>query len=154
MVCCHIRVHVVPNTTEDCKVKLYKDGILAPALILLMVATLLIAHACASVGKRHDSSIGNVMYDTNPLMYQAAYIAQGDNAVTNVDGNLNMRLAPLGTYMLYDESVLFCGLPVDMFRGKKEPFVLTYERAARRVVRGLGCHTLVRVDSMQAEKVQ
>jgi hypothetical protein len=106
------------------------------------------------VGKKQSNSIGSVAYTENPLMYQAGYIAQGGDAIANVDGNLNIRIKPLETYMLYDESILFCGLPTDMFNGKTEPFLLTYERVAHRQVRGVGCHELVAVHSLKTEKIQ
>lgn len=90
-------------------------------------------------------------YDANPLMYQAVYLATTPDAVSNIDGNLNLRVKPLGTYMLYDESVLLCGLPIDKFKGKSEPFVLTYERVSHHSVQGIGCHNLVRVDEIRTK---
>ena len=67
---------------------------------------------------------------------------------------VNVRINPLGTYMLYDESVLFCGLPVDKFQGVTEPFVMAYERVARRTVQGIGCHALISVHSLKTEKMK
>jgi hypothetical protein len=130
-------------------VKGYLIGVALVAVVFLLTSA---AH-CA-VGKKQSNSLGSVMYAENPLMYQAGFIAQGSDSVSDVDGNLNIRINPLETYMLYDESVLFCGLPVDMFQGKTEPFVLTYERVAHRQVRGVGCHELVAVHSLKTEKIQ
>ena len=110
--------------------------------------------ASGAVGTRHDNSLGVPMYTSNPLAYLAGSIATNQDALTNVDGNLNIRIKPLETYMLYDESILFCGLPTDMFNGKTEPFLLTYERVAHRQVRGVGCHELVAVHSLKTEKIQ
>ena len=92
------------------------------------------------------------MYTSNPLMYVAGSIATNQDALTNVDGNLNIRMSPLGTYMLYDESVLFCGLPIDKFQGITEPFVITYERVSHRSVQGIGCHVLVDVTSLKPKE--
>ena len=130
-------------------VKGYLIGVALVAVVFLLTSA---AH-CA-VGKKQSNSLGSVMYAENPLMYQAGYIAQGGDAIANVDGNLNIRIKPLETYMLYDESILFCGLPTDMFNGKTEPFLLTYERVAHRQVRGVGCHELVAVHSLKTEKIQ
>ena len=58
----------------------------------------------------------------------------------------------MGTYMLFDEAILFCGLPVEKFKGITEPFVLTYKRTASRIVQGIGCHMLVRVDSIKPKE--
>ena len=117
------------------------------AIVLLLCTGL----AYCSVSTKHENSLGTVMYDSNPLMYIAGSLAI-DKAVTEVDGNLNLRIKPLGTYMLYDESILFCGMPVDKFQGITEPFVLTYRRQASRNVQGIGCHDLLRVDSAKGAK--
>jgi hypothetical protein len=121
---------------------------------LVVVVLLLTSAAHCAVGKKQVNSLGSVAYTENPLMYQAGFIAQGGDAITNVDGNLNIRIKPLETYMLYDESVLFCGLPVDMFNGKTEPFLLTYERIAHRQVRGVGCHVLVDVSEIKQKRIR
>jgi hypothetical protein len=78
-------------------------------------------------------------------MYEAV---QTIAEVTEVDGNLNMRVKPVGTYMLYDDIVLLCGLPIEKFSGIKEPFLMTYERRAHHMTRGVACHDLLRVDSI------
>jgi hypothetical protein len=77
-------------------------------------------------------------------MYNAGSIVE----VANKDGNLNLRFKPLGTYSLYDESVLLCGLPVDKFQGIQDPMLLTYDRVSHHAVEGVGCHDLVRVDNV------
>jgi len=123
---------------------------------LFLAIVLYAASAHATTSKHSETTCwlpeGCVtQYTSNPLMYQAANLATTPDAVANVDGNLNLRIKPLGTYMLYDESLLFCGMPIDKFRGKTEPFVLTYERVAHRTVQGLGCHVLVRVDQVTPE---
>ena len=87
-------------------------------------------------------------YTENPLMYQMGSVAEA----SNVDGNLNLRFQPTGTYALYDENILLCGLPVDMFRNSGKVIVLTYKRQASRLIEGVGCHELVRVTSVEAEK--
>lgn len=121
---------------------------------LVVVVFLLASAAHCAVGKKQSNSLGSIAYTENPMMYQAGYIAQGGDAVANVDGNLNIRIKPLDTYMLYDESVLLCGLPMDMFQGKTEPFVLVYKRQASKTVQGVGCHTLVAIHSLKTEKIQ
>jgi len=116
---------------------------------LTIVVFILASTAHCAVGKKHDNSIGSVMYTENPLMYQAVELSSAPGFISNVDGNLNLRVKPLGTYMLYDESVLFCGMPLDKLRNLRgDRFVLTYERVAHHTVQGLGCHNLVRADSI------
>ena len=102
---------------------------------------------CSTTGNKHGSSLGVPMLQDNPLMYTAGSLAEQDS-VTTVDGNLNLRIHPLGTYMLFDQSVLLCGMPTDKFKGVTQPFVLVYERQAHRAVRGIGCHELVEAYSL------
>jgi hypothetical protein len=119
---------------------------------LVFVLFLLLTVCYGTTTSNSKNSLGAVQYSENPLMYLAATLAQTDGAVTNVDGNLNLRLKPLGTYMLYDESLLLCGMPLDKFQGVTEPFVLTYERVAHRTVQGIGCHELIRADSIKPKE--
>ena len=86
-----------------------------------------------------------MQYDVNPLMYEAV---QTIAEVTEVDGNMNLRVKPVRTYMFYDDIVLLCGMPIDKFSGVTEPFLMTYERAAHHRVRGVACHDLLQVNSI------
>ena len=86
-------------------------------------------------------------------MTASVTLATTPDAVTQIDGNLNLRVRPVGTYMLYDEAVLFCGMPIDKFEGITEPFLLTYERVSHHSVQGIGCHVLVNVSEIK-RKVQ
>ncbi len=124
--------------------------------VIAVIAMLwaLAAYSRAAVMTKHENSLGVVQYTSNPLMYVAGSLASTSDAVANVDGNLNLRVKPLGTYMLYDESILFCGMPLEKFRGAGASFVLTYKRAASRSVRGIGCHELLRVDALDVPEAK
>ena len=114
----------------------------------VITAILLLANAahCQPVTtKPQTNSLGVLQYNDNPLMYEAV---QTIAEVTEVDGNLNMRVKPVGTYMLYDDIVLLCGLPTEKFNGVTEPFLMTYRRQSSHMVRGVACHDLLRVDSI------
>ena len=113
----------------------------------VITAVLILANAahCSTSGDKHPNSLGTLSYNDNPLMYEAVRtIAE----VTEVDGSMNMRVKPVGTYMLYDDIILLCGMPIDKFSGVTEPFLMTYERRAHHKVRGVACHDLLRVDSI------
>lgn len=125
---------------RSAKTLIYLFGGVVVAILLLSA----LGH-CSTTSSRKNS-LGTVSYDSNPLMYTAGSLTQTSDSVSNIDGNLNLRINPLGTYMLYDESVLLCGMPIDKFRGVAEPFVMTYERQSHRTVQGVGCHNLLRVD--------
>ena len=115
---------------------------LAALITLFVLAVSTFGHATTT---QHRNSLGVPMYTVNPYIYEAVI------AVTNVseiNGNLNLRVRPVGTYLLYDEAVLLCGLPLDKFQGVSEPFLMTYERQSHETVRGVGCHELLRVDSL------
>ena len=112
------------------------------AIGILMVLALIFAfctlgHAATSSTQRHPNSLGTVSYDTNPLIYIPGNVKQADW----VDGNLNLRFLPLGTYALYDQQILLCA-PADKFSGVTEPFMLVYERQSHKSVQGVGCHEL------------
>ena len=103
------------------------------------------AHCQPVTTKPQTNSLGVLQYNSNPYIYEAV---QTIAEVTEIDGNLNLRVKPIGTYMLYDDIILLCGLPVDKFSGVQEPFLMTYERASHHMVRGVACHDLLRVDGI------
>jgi hypothetical protein len=112
---------------------------------IITSALLLATAAHCSTTKPQTNSLGIVQYNENPYIYEAV---QTIAEVTEVDGNMNLRIRPVGTYMLYDDIVLLCGLPVEKFTRITEPFLMTYERVSHHMVRGVACHDLLRVDSI------
>lgn len=125
-------------------------------MILGFVLALIVVLLFVGAGFAHGATtskqnvLGSVSYTSNPLMYNAGSVAEAKN----IDGNLSLRFKPIGTYSLYDENVLLCGLPMEKFNGIHEPFLLTYRRQASRLVQGIGCHDLVRVDNMVTKEPQ
>ena len=112
----------------------------------VITAVLILANAAhCSTGDKHPNSLGTLSYNDNPLMYEAV---QTIAEVTEVDGNMNLRVKPVGAYMLYDDIILLCGMPTEKFRGVTEPFLMTYERRAHHIVRGVACHDLLQVNSI------
>jgi hypothetical protein len=117
--------------------------------IALCLALLVASGHCAIDTKHHDNSLGVLQYQINPF----SYIGVNDIAeATNIEGNLNLRVKPIGTYMLFDQIVLLCGLPIERFQEVGRPFIMTYERQSHRMVEGIGCHELVRVDEIKLRK--
>ena len=132
---------MIQDPREAAKYLLTLFGLAALITIVVLAASTL-GHATTT---QHRNSLGVPMYTVNPYIYEAVI------AVTNVseiNGNLNLRVRPVGTYLLYDETVLLCGLPLDKFQGVSEPFLMTYERQSHETVRGVGCHELLREDSL------
>jgi hypothetical protein len=95
----------------------------------------------------HKNSLGTPMYQDNPNSYRVgavlsvAYVGNGKGMV--------VRIQPAGTYSLFTEDVLFCGTEVEQFVGKTNPMAITYETQAHSTVEGIGCHRLLRVDSLK-----
>ena len=120
------------------------------AVVSVITTVLLLANtAHCSTTKPQVNSLGVLQYNDNPLIYEAV---QTIAEVTEVDGNMNLRVKPVGTYMLYDEIIMLCGLPIDKFSGVDEPFVMTYKRQATRMAEGVACHELIRVDGIKMNK--
>ncbi len=114
--------------------------------VSVITTVLLLANAAhCSTTKPQTNSLGVLQYNDNPYIYEAV---QTIAEVTEVDGNMNLRVKPVGTYMLYDDIVLLCGMPLEKFNGVTEPFLMTYERQAHHMVRGVACHDLLQVNSI------
>jgi hypothetical protein len=125
----------------------YNDAMKLLRLIGLTVIVLLVlakAGRCSTT-KPQSNSLGVLQYNDNPYIYEA--VGQLIE-VTEVEGNMNLRIKPIGTYLLYDDTVMLCGLPVDKFHGITEPFLMTYRRQSSHMVKGVACHELLRVDQI------
>ena len=136
------------RTSRYDRKKVFRTGFAVFFVASVITAVLLLANAahCQPVTtKPQTNSLGVLQYNDNPLMYEAV---QTIAEVTEVDGNMNMRVKPVGTYMLYDDIVLLCGMPTEKFNGVTEPFLMTYERRAHHMVRGVACHDLLQVNSI------
>ena len=114
------------------------------AFVITVLLLLANAAPCLTT-KPQTNSLGAVQYNINPYIYEAV---QNIAEVTEIDGNMNLRVKPVGTYMLYDDIILLCGRPVEKFTGITEPFLMTYERVSHHMVRGVACHELLRVDNI------
>jgi Kef-type K+ transport system membrane component KefB len=119
-----------------------------------IVAFVLIASGLgrASTTSSHRNSLGVVMYTINPNIYEAGSIV--NYAIIGKSEGLVLRVQPLATYALYTDEILLCGVPADKIDGHENPMVLIYERQAHKLVDGLGCHELVHVRDIKAEKIQ
>jgi hypothetical protein len=122
-------------------------------LILGYLACTTIGHA--SVPKKSDTTCwlpeGCVtQYTENPYTYKVGNVS----AVGFVDKSITLRLQPLATYGLFSEDILFCDQKevATLFAEKHNPVVLTYKTKASRLIQGVGCHDLVRVDEMAVPK--
>ena len=115
------------------------------AALIVVVVLALTSYSNGAVPKQpSQNSLGTVSYTENPI----AYIAGNVTDVSEVEGNLNLRVQPLGTYALFDQSILFCGMPIDKFEGVSQPMLIAYEKKSHRRVAGVGCHEIVNAFSL------
>jgi hypothetical protein len=125
------------------------------ALILFAVTVVLIlassmAHCTTSAPR--PNSLGLDQVYTNPNVYlfavpvQLAVIqGQGDHEFYTA-----VRFQPYNTMELYDESVLFCGDVSGDFR--RVPMVVTYDRQAHKMFKGIACHELQPIFEIKTEE--
>ena len=136
------------NPNEDDR---FEFWLVASTLVLFFMLCIGMAHcATTSTQKKHGNELGITQYQDNPYTYKVGALT----ASGIVDDAIVLRIQPLATYNLFTEDILFCDKVhvAEMFEGKRNPFVLTYRTQALRLVQGVGCHTLVRVDNMQEGK--
>ena len=120
------------------------------ALAIVMFVLFAARFAGATTTSRRTNSLGFIPYTENPNLYLVGDIV--DYAIIGKADALSMRVKPLATYILFDENILFCGVPVEKFDGHDNPMVLVYERHSHRLVNGIACHELVMVRSMEGDK--
>jgi hypothetical protein len=140
---------MIQDPREAAKDILMVFGLAALITIIVLVASTL-GHAMTTNSRNNSNGLGVIMYSQNPYIYEAGSII--DYSVIGESEGLSIRVKPLATYMLFDENILFCGVPADKINGHENPMVLVYERVARRMVDGVGCHNLVQVRSIEEEK--
>ena len=113
---------------------------------VILAATVLFALAVTkSFGSTTDvprpNSLGVRESYQNPNTYLLALPVDGQI----LDGRFtNIRFQPYAAAM-FDTSILFCGDVTEEFAGKSGPLTVTYSTRASGMYRGIGCHNLVSV---------
>jgi hypothetical protein len=130
----------------------YWLGVIGIAALIVAFILAVSAMGNATTTSQHRNSLGVVMYTINPNIYEAGSIV--NYAIIGKSEGLVIRVQPIATYALYTDEILLCGVPADKIDGHQNPMVLIYERRSHKLVDGLGCHELVRVADIKAEKIQ
>ena len=120
---------------------------LAALITIVVLAASVFSHASTT---SYRNSLGVSMYTINPYIYEAGEIV--DYAIVEKGEGLSIRVKPLATYLLFDDNLLLCGVPADKINGHENPMVLVYRRVSSRMISGIGCHDLIEVRSIKAEK--
>jgi hypothetical protein len=98
------------------------------AIALLVIALLSSAHAATTATRKHDNSLGVVVYRDNPNQYLEGAIAGGS---VHADGKrefTTIRVNPSHTFMLFTQDITFCGDQSNKLSGMTGDVVLTYSR--------------------------
>lgn len=111
-----------------------------------ILATIILALATHT----SHNSLGTTSFSENPYNYIVATAKDGE--VIAEGKATSLRLQPLYTYQLFDVQLLLCGDVSDRLSGTSQPMVLTYERRARRVVKGVACHELIGINEIKPKK--
>ncbi len=129
------------------------EGILFAVFIViaLLCVMLLPAHGATSSGAKKNAT-GFLSYTGNPYTYKEGAVRAVAYVGTGHHTGIVVRLQPRATYSLFTEEILFCGSPVEMFEGKQNPMVLTYETVTHTSVEEIGCHRLVSVDEVKSSR--
>ena len=124
--------------------------ILLWCLVTFSVLTADLLH-CSTVSKKN--SLGAVVEYVNPNAYLYGNIVDG-TILGDKDLYTNVRFQPSHVFLLYTETVLFCGDKSEKFNGMVGPIVVTYEKVAHTMYQGVACHTLVSVDHVIAKETK
>lgn len=128
------------------------------ACLLFWSLVIYVACAHARTTTKQTNATGALIYNENPFTYVIGEIIGGDVVGSGNDIAISIRIHPYGTYMLYDQNMLFCGresVPLllnDSNQLKPGLLAFTYRRAASRTVEGVGCHTLMAVDQLKEKQ--
>jgi hypothetical protein len=127
--------------------------IVISTLLFLVTAGAQLSH-CATTTKNRPNSLGVEEVYTNPNVYLFGSIAEGSllRGQSEADHYTNIRFQPYNTMSLYTETVLFCGNQAEQFNGKTGALLVTYEKRAHRMFRGVACHELESVFEVPAPK--
>jgi hypothetical protein len=106
---------------------------------------------CSTVSKKN--SLGAVVEYVNPNAYLYGNIVDG-SILGDTDLYTNVRFQPFHTFLLYTETVLFCGDRSKQFDGMTGPIVVTYKKQAHTLYQGVACHEFVSVEHVVAKEVR
>jgi hypothetical protein len=140
---------MIQDPREGAKYLLTVFGLAALIVLVVMIAATL-GHATTT--SQHRNSLGVVMYEQNPNVYEAGEVV--NYVILDHNKGLVLRVQPLAAYALYTDEILFCGVPADKLDGHENPMVLVYEKVAHKMVEGVGCHELVTVRDIKGEKMK
>lgn len=130
----------------------FKEGFLAGGiggLVAFLLVFVLLGHGhCSTTKPTHSNGFGAVIEYSNPYIYNMGAIVDG--AIIAHGRATNIRFQPYGTFELYTEEILFCGNQAAALQHATGPIVLTYKRAARAMIEGVGCHDLAGVAHIQS----
>lgn len=122
--------------------------------LIVFGVLILILGALAASGKCTETELERPIGDLVPTINNNVYIfgtlVGGTVMKDPVTGKwaTGIRLQPVGTPLVYEESVLLCGDRVEDFKGMQGVIVVTYRRTAHERFQEIACHSLVSVSEV------
>lgn len=127
------------------------SGMWFEAVLVAAILLVLTFAAHGAVGKQPASAFGPV-YIENPNAYLLGSI-KGGASIDN-GAAINIEFAPAHAGPLATQTILFCGNRAASFTDDaggllQGPRVITYRKAASRLVLGVPCHDLIAVEAIK-----
>jgi hypothetical protein len=126
-------------------------------ILLGALVTLLIMSSfayCTTSGRRNANGLGVIVSEDNTYTYDMGVVMHGQ-VIEDEKGReyTSIDFAPSGAALLYPESILLCGnQAAPLTKWPLKVVVLTYERQAHTMFKGIGCHELMGVDLISGQE--
>lgn len=122
--------------------------VLILALLWVLALVCLQLHAEPAMPRPNSLGVDQIYENHNAYLFAVPI----SGAV--MDGATSISFQPYNTMELYTEQVLFCGDVTKKFEGKTGPMVVTYDRVAHKMFRGVACHALVSVFEVHDDQIE
>ena len=131
-------------------------------IVSVIIAGLALEARCTTTSKKHENAFGIQMYFENPFTYKMGSVIGAEIVLSERHRYpaTSIRIAPSYTYSSFDENLLFCGNESEAFTNPETgkvwqgPLVLTYRTRASRMIDGVACHDLERIDRVKEKELR
>lgn len=124
--------------------------VLSYVAIGLVFSMLFVTGSNGEVQKQKPNTFGTVSYFENPNTYMYGAIVGGAFVQSDKRIGTNLMFQPAHTFLLFTQSVLFCGNIGPSVKGNiGTPVVVTYETKAHEMVNGIACHNFVSINKVE-----
>jgi hypothetical protein len=132
--------------------KAFWDGVWPGALGALFALLIITSWGhCTAIGHHRDNGLGVIISNDNPMMYNMGLVTHG-NVMEDEKGRAytSIDFLPYGSPTLFPEGILLCGnQAAPLMEHQMKVVVLTYERQAHTMYKGIACHELFSVTEVK-----